>query len=163
MENLYSAYNGTSTALTAALAPVTTGVAIKTLLQLATPSTTDIRIAEWGITFDGAPSAIKAELIDTGAINATVTALVAQPPLNDANGPVSKLTYSTAGTGFTSTVEGTITATRVLDYQLMSSNNYVKMWPLGREPRVAVSKFVRIRVTAAVAVNAICWIIWKEG
>lgn len=163
MDNIYVAYNG-AMATTAALPAVTTGTAIKTLLQLATPSTTDIRIVSWGISFDGAPNAIASELIQTD-VAATVTAHVAAgvQPFNDSNAPASRLTLGTAATGFTASAEGTITATRYFDEQTLSSNTYVREWPLGHEPRVPVSKFLRVRVTAAAAVNARCWISWKEG
>jgi hypothetical protein len=40
---------------------------------------------------------------------------------------------------------------------------FVKQFPLGREPEVAVSSFLRIRVTAAAAVNAVCYIVWTEA
>jgi len=42
---------------TAALASVTTGTTIKTMLQLATPSTTQIQILEWGFSLDDPPGA----------------------------------------------------------------------------------------------------------
>lgn len=163
MDNLFVAYNA-AMPTTAAFAGVTTGTAIKTLLQLATPSTTDMRICAWGIEFDGAPNAIKTELIQTD-VAATVTAHGASGlmPFNDPNAPASKLTLGTAATGFTASAEGTTTASRVFDFKFGTYNSYVREWPLGHEPRVAVSKFLRIRVTAAAAVNAICWAMWKEG
>jgi hypothetical protein len=60
------------------MTPVTTGTAIKTLLQIATPATSELRVSEWGISFDGTAAAtpIKVELIDTN-VAATVTAHVA--------------------------------------------------------------------------------------
>jgi hypothetical protein len=36
---------------------------------------------------------------------------------------------------------------------------YVKQWPLGREPSFAATEYLRIRVTAAAAVNAYCYVI----
>jgi len=163
MENLYWAANG-AMPTTAALVKVTTGTAIKTLLQLATPSTRDIRIVEWGISFDGAPSAIQCELVQTD-VAATVTAHVAAgvQPYNDPNAPASLLTLGTSATGYTGSAEGTITATRYGDFQILTTNTYVKQWPLGREFRVPVSKFLRVRVTAAAAVNASTYVVWKEG
>jgi hypothetical protein len=59
--------------------------------------------------------------------------------------------------------EGTITATRVFDVQFVApTNQYVKQFPLDREPTVPVSKFLRVRVTAPVTVNAYCYILWEE-
>jgi hypothetical protein len=39
------------------------------------------------------------------------------------------------------------------------TNQYVKQWPLGREPYCQASKFYRIRVTFGAAVNAYCYMI----
>jgi hypothetical protein len=56
-----------------------------------------------------------------------------------------------------------VTATRYADVQVLSTNTYVKQWPLGHEFRLPISKFLRVRVTAAAAVNAVTYIVWKEG
>lgn len=166
MANTFIAYNGPMPT-TAAISPVTTGTAIKTLLQIATPSTTELRISEWGISFDGSAAAtpIKVELIDTN-VAATVTAHVAAGvmTLNDTGTVASRMTLGTTATGYTATVEGTITAARVLDYQQIPPTSlYVKQWPLGLEPEIAVSRFLRVRVTAAAAVNAVCYVVWSEA
>ena len=166
MPNTYIAHNGASPT-TAALAPVTTGTAIKTLLQIATPATTELRISEWGISFDGfaAAAPIKVELIDTD-VAATVTAHVAAGvrPLNDTGTVASKMTLGTSATGYTASAEGSITSTRLLDYQQIPPTGlFVKQWPLGLEPEVAVSRFLRVRVTAAAAVNAVCYVVWTEA
>lgn len=165
MGKIYMAFNGPKPT-TAAPASVTTGTAIKTLLQLATPSTEDLRVCEWGISFDGSSAAtpIKVELIQTD-VAATVTALASGDivSLNQPNDPGSLLTLGTSASGYTGSVEGTITATRMLDLQLIApTSQYVKQFPLGREPVVPLSKFLRIRVTAGTAVNAYCYIIWEE-
>lgn len=161
--SLYIAFNGPMQT-TAAPSMVTTGTAIKTLLQVATPSTRPLRIVEWGITFDGSPAAIKCELVQTD-VAATVTAHVAAgvQPYDDPNAPASLMTLGTSATGYTASAEGTTTATRAFDFQSLSTNNYVKQWPLGREPQVPVSKFLRVRVTAAAAVNALCYVVWIEA
>jgi len=39
------------------------------------------------------------------------------------------------------------------------TNQYVKQFPLGREPMFKASEFLRIRVTAGAAVNAYCYVI----
>ncbi len=163
MDNLYQVYNG-AMVTTAAFVPITTGTAIKTLLQIATPSTRDLRIVAWGFDFDGAPTAIKTELIQTD-VAATVTAHVAAgvQPFSDPNAPASLVTLGTTATGYTATSEGSTTATRTFDAKLATYNTYAYEWPLGHEPRVPISKFLRVRVTAAAAVNASCWIRFKEA
>ena len=160
---LFAVYNG-ALPTTAALVKVTTGTAIKTMLQVATPSTVTIKVVEWGISFDGSAAAtpIEVELIQTD-VAATVTAVTPEPYNLVSDAPASLCVGGTAATGYTASAEGTITATRILDAQLISpTNQYVKQFPLGREPFIPVSKFLRIRVTAAAAVNAYCYIVWEE-
>ncbi|MER7213222.1 hypothetical protein ABT340_39680 [Streptosporangium sp. NPDC000239] len=162
---LYWAANG-AMPTTAALSPVTTGTSIKTLLQIATPSTRGIRVVEWGISFSGfvAAAPINVELVQTD-VAATVTAHVAAgvQPYSDAGAPASLMTLGTSATGYTATAEGTITATRYGDLQqIPPTAAYIKQWPLGREFTVPVSKFLRVRVTAAAAVNAYTYVIWEE-
>ncbi|MEU8151794.1 hypothetical protein [Nonomuraea sp. NPDC048901] len=162
---LYWAANG-AMPTTAALTPVTTGTAVKTLLQIATPSTKAIKVVEWGISFDGSAAAtpIRCELVQTD-VAATVTAHVSAgvQPYSDPNAPASLMTLGTSATGYTATAEGSITATRTGDLQLIApTTSYVKMWPLGREFAVPVSKFLRVRVTAAAAVLAYTYVVWSE-
>lgn len=164
---LYLIANGPSPT-TAAQVPVTTGTAIKTLLQVEPSATLGLKVVEWGISFDGSAAAagIKCELLETD-VAATVTAHVAAGIVKldaDAIGggdPTTNLIQvGTANTGYTSTSEGTITVTRVFDPQLIQpTNQYVKQFPLGLEPFIQVSKFLRIRVTAAAAVNAYAYVI----
>lgn len=159
---LYVAHNGASPT-TAAQVVVTTGTAIKTLLQVATPATREIRLLEWSISFDGSAAAtpIKVELLQTD-VAATVTSLT--PTLYDSPlGPASLCVGGTAATGYTATAEGTIAATRVFAAELIAPTaGYTYQFVPGREPLIPVSKFVRIRVTAGAAVNAYCRLIWQE-
>jgi len=159
---LYFAANGVPPT-TAAQVPVTTGTAIKTLLQVATPSTRQIRVVRWGVSFDGSTAATpgRVELIDTN-VAATVTSVT--PTLfSDPAGPASLCPGGTALTGHTATAEGSITSAKVHDVQFVApTNQYVTEFSLGREPAVAVSRFLRIRVTFAAAVNAYAFIIWEE-
>jgi hypothetical protein len=162
---IYRAWNGPSPT-TAAQVGVTTGTAIKTLLQIATPSTFDLTIVAWGISMNAAAAATgpEIELIETD-VAATVTAHVAAGlvKMNIPTGPNSAVTLSTTATGYTATAEGTTTASRVFDGgYLQPTGLYAFRWPLGYEPVVGVSKFLRIRVTSAVAYNALCWIEYGE-
>ena len=162
---LFQIFNGPSPT-TVAQVPVTTGTAIKTLLQLklgaAVPKG---RIIEWGISFDGSAAAtpIKCELLETGTVFATVTAYVAADIVkfgdpNDVDPTTSIFSVGTAASGYTGSAEGAIGATRVFDAQLIApTNQYIKQFPLGREPVMNVGTSVRIRVTAGAAVNAYCY------
>lgn len=163
---IYKAYNGPAPT-TAVLAAVSTTTSILTLLQLATPATTEITVLEWGISFDGAAAAagIRCELLTTGAVNATVTAHVAAGLVrwDSPNGPDSNLTLGTASSGYTASAEGTITTTRVYDSQFVQpTGQYVMLWPLNECPVIPVSTFLRVRVKAAAAVGAVAFIRWRE-
>lgn len=161
---LYSIFNGPMPT-TAAQVPVTTGTAIKTLLQL--KPFNQIRIVEWGVSFDGfaAAAPIKVELLETGTVFGTVTAsadvdIAKLGGADQAVASVAGLTLGTAATGYTCTAEGSITAVRMFDAQLVGpTNQYVKQFPLGREPTLIIGNSCRIRVTAAAAVNAYAYMI----
>lgn len=161
---LYKIHNGPMPT-TAAQAPVTTGTAIKTLLQIKPFNT--CKIVAWGVSFDGSAAAtpIKCELLDTGTVFGTVTASADADVLKwdgaeQAVASVAGLTLGTSATGYTCTSEGSITATKVFDAQLVApTNQYVYEFSLGREPKVIIGNAARIRVTAGAAVNAYAWML----
>lgn len=149
---------------TAALTAITTGTAIKTMLQLK-PGTPKIRIIEWGYSFTTVPTAaVLVELIETGSVAATVTAAVSGGvmPYNDVTGPGTQATLATSGTGYTSTSEGTITTARLLAYQNEWSYQFKQQFPLGREPEVNGGNIVRIRATTSAAVSMLGYLVWEE-
>jgi hypothetical protein len=154
-------------ATTAAPAKVTTSTAIKTLQQLATTSTMTLEVIEWGISFDGSAAATPGvcELVDTVSINSTVTAYVAADitKVSQVGTTASGLTLAVAGSGYTASAEGTVTATRQFDTQLLPPTApYIKQFPLERGPTMLQSEFLRVRVTFGTAINALCYIVWAE-
>lgn len=163
---IYSAYNGPMQT-TSAPSDVATGTSLKTLLQfeLLVPA----KIIEWGISFDGSASATpgSVELIETD-VAATVTAFVANDITKvDAEAllfgsPTSNyISVGTAASGYTASAEGSITSVRNLDLpQLIApTTQFVKQFPLGREPIIQASKFARIRVKFGTTVNAFCYMV----
>lgn len=155
---------------TAAQQSVTTGTAIKTMLQLSTPSTRQIQLISWGFSIDDPPGADAViELLQTD-VAATVTAHVAAgvQPL-DPNAPASLLTLGVSNTGYTATAEGAITAARVFDAVSLSSTsgesqlNYMYQWMPDERPIIAVSRFLRVRATTpTTATDLRCWVCWDE-
>lgn len=162
----YLIFNGPAPT-TASQAAVTTGTAIKTLLQVKPGATQIMKIKSWGISFDGSAAATPGivELCVTD-VAATVTAHVAggihkqdSAALASGDPTTSLFAVGTTSTGYTATGEGTITAVRQLDVQQISpTNQYVIQFPLGDEPIVNPGEFMRIRVKFAAAINAICWV-----
>jgi hypothetical protein len=161
----YLAYNGPMVT-TAAYVPVTTGTAIKTMLQIAAPAAgPGLTVWKWGLDFDGTGTVpIKCELIDTFAIGATVTAHVAagiQPLGMDQ--VASRVQLGTALSGYTATAEGTITQTRYGSINsVLPGNGDRNEWSLGREFYIPAGHIVRIRATATAAVNMACYMCWDE-
>lgn len=165
MPKLFIAYNA-APPTTAAPVKMTTGAVIKTLLQVATPSTTYIEIVEYGISFDGnaAATPVNCELVQTDVAATGGTSFTPQSYNLVGDAVASLCVGGASATCFGPSTEGTTTATRMLDWQLIApTNQFVKQWPLGLYPLVPVSKFLRIRVTAPASVGAACYVVWQEG
>lgn len=168
--HVYKAWNGPMPT-TAAQASVSTGTSVKTMLQIATPSTRRITVLSWGYSIDTAQAAAgTVELLETD-VAASVTAHVAsgvQP--QDAGNPASLMTLGASATGYTATVEGSITATRVFDAQKHNSGStgasklmeYRYQFLPYEAPVISVSKFLRVRATMGTSAGMLCWICWAE-
>src|ERR1035437_3386789 len=156
-------------ALTAGTAPsaVTTGTSCKTMLQFEPSATIVARIIEWGVSFDGSAAATPGtvELVEHDN-PATVTAHVAAgitkqdgDAIAGGDPTTNLIQVGTTNTGYTSSGEGSNpTVARTFDVQKIApTNQYVKQFPLGREPLCQVSKFVKVRVTFAAAINCFCY------
>jgi hypothetical protein len=168
---LYLMANGPAPTTVSQVA-VTTGTALKTMLQVKLGGSTNqtAKIVEWGISFDGSAAAtpIAVELLTTGTVKATITEFVAADIINLTDPNAAAVTddfpfaFTAAGdeSGYTATAEGTITATRMFDVQYIApTNQYVKQFPLGREPMFRGDEYLRIRVKAGAAVNCYCYLI----
>lgn len=138
---------------------------IKTVLQVGIPSTTDVRILGWGISFDGAAGGtqvpVVVSLVDDPTPCTGGTSLTPED-WGNALSPASLCVGGAALTAYALT-EVTPTAPRYLDSQVISPQAGYGVWyPGAAQPRVGVSRFVRIRVTAPAVVNAYPWIAWAE-
>lgn len=168
-EHVYMLQNSAAPT-TAAPVAQPTGTAIRTMLQIEAPSTRSLTIVEWGVSFDGSAAAtpIKVELFTTTVAATMSTATVAGDITlwNSPNDETSLITLGgTTHTGFATAAvtEGTVANYRNLDQQLIApTNQYLKQFPLGREPVVPVSKLLRVRVTAGASVNAYIYVVWSE-
>lgn len=166
----YTTWNGAAPT-TAALAKVTTGTAIKTMLQLSTPSTRMIQLISWGYSLDAVPGSTggQVELIETDVAATSGTAHVAAGVMPLMPGiPASLLTLGTGNTGYSFTVEGTTTASRVFDAGLIPPTagaddmTYDYEFMPDARPVVNISKFLRVRCTFAAAVNMSCYVTFEE-
>lgn len=158
---------------TAAQVPLATGTAIKTHQQLAPPTGLSLRIVKYSVKFDTALTAkATVELIETD-VAATVTAHVAAGVMAyDADAVAamnsgvnaSLVTLGTSATGYNASVEGTITAVRYFDYQILpiGATGYEWEWSKDREPCIRPGKFGRIRITTGTTINAYTAILHQE-
>jgi hypothetical protein len=165
----YIVWSATTAALTAPAATVASSAVANTVRTVQQVKATQlIRVIEWGYSLNALAAApCQIELIDTGAINATMgTAYVAGDVTKyaNANADAAPLTLGTASSGWgVASAEGTITATRLLDYQYENGLYIKKQIPLGREPEVPSTNYLRVRITptTAAAVNIISYIIFE--
>lgn len=162
MASMYIVENGIMPT-TAARITVTTGTAIKTMLQV--KPLVLLRVIEWGVSFDASALAtpIRVELIETGTVFATVTTLAEADvtKVNDLTAVAATvMSFGTAATGFTASAEGSITAVRSLDatrFISVLSQPFVFTFLPGAEPMININNAARIRVTAGAAVNCYCY------
>ena len=165
----YVAYNHAMITTTKP-AGVTTGTNIKTMLQIAAPSTRKLWVLEWGFALETFPTGLSSvELIDTDVAATTGTAHVAAgvQPI-DSDLPPSLVTLGTGATGYTFTAEGATTASRSHDEVLLRANTtepqipYFKKFLPHEMPVIDTSRFLRVRVHFGSACNLICWVKWGE-
>lgn len=138
----------------------------KTLLQVRAGSA-KIRVIEWGYGFEFAPAnPVRVELLGTGLVGATITQHVAADlmPWADVGASSTVDISTTSDSGYNASAEGSITATRLLDYAFETGPVYKKQFPLGREPEVDSGDVLRVRATptAAAASNMWAYLVWEE-
>lgn len=151
--NLWVVYSA-AVPTTASMARTATGTAIKTHLQLTASG--DLTVVSWGVVLESTPTVpVYAELINT-----TTVAGGSPTPVTPTN--VRGSTASAATAGFAPATEGTVVATtRTFDTAIMLSNSYEYEWSLGREPILESAQVLRVRLTTATTVNALCWIVYE--
>jgi hypothetical protein len=158
----YTVLNGAVPGAAAAV-PISTGTAIKTMLQLFTLAGFAYRVVEYWTEFDGSAAAtpIKVEMLyHTGGPQTTLTTFASADiaPANDPNASAASNVFSLASnaSGFgTGATEVTPTAVRNVNTQFVppTSGFYIQ-YPLGREPEGAAnSSYLRSRTTTGASVN----------
>ncbi len=166
MSAIFRLWNGASPTVTV-LPPITTGTAIKTMLQVLGNTGIILKVKAWGVSMDAAAAAagVQWELIETTTVAATVTAHVEAGciPMNQAAVAAIAANYfnfGTEATGFTSSAEDTVVAgTRLFDGALIQPTGE-RSWEfsLGNGREISAVSVLRLRCLAAAAVNAVCWV-----
>lgn len=165
----YTVLNGAVPGAAAAV-PITTGTAIKTMLQIQAGATVALRIVEWWTEFDGSAAAtpIKVEVLGhTTGPQTTLTTYAAADvaKANDPNAGASAITLASNASGFgTAATEVTPTGTvrNLATHFVPPTSGIYIQYPLGREPEQAGGFYVRHRTTAGAAVNCYAGLTWEE-
>lgn len=164
---IYWAGNHAYSATTNVAAGTSYASGAKCAIQIATSSTRMARIIEWGISMDGSAAATPAtvELVQASAASTMSTAHSTSTivPLDDPNAGACSFTMSTTACGYGNGSITSNTTEAYFDNQYIApTSQYVKLWPLGREPVVKVSKFLQLRINTSATVNAIAYILFQE-
>lgn len=166
---LFIGYNSALSATTNIQAGTSYATGAKVALQLQIPDNGHIKLVEWGVSFDGSAAATPALLeVATTDTASTVTTAHTTTTIEslDQYGVESRLTMGTTGTGYGSGTITSNTTLRPVDRQYVApTNQYVKMWPLGREPVIGSStaeNFLQFRINTSATVNAILYCVWEE-
>lgn len=123
----------------------------KTVLEIATPSTTGIVPLAWWVEFDGVTASNIPVKVEVGRFSAAVTTASSVTPAKvnyGGNAIASQCTVK-----HSATVEGAGTASDVEIHRIPPTSGLIWLESLGMEWAQGVSGFWRIRCTAAAAVN----------
>lgn len=165
---LYVAYNTAFSATTGVQAGASYATGAKIAIQLDIPSTLLVTVVEYGVSFDGSAAATPAivELVQASAASTCSTAhtTTTVQPIGDNSSLATKLNFGAAtDTGYGNGSITSNTTEKTFDRQYVApTGQYVKQWPLGREPVCAGSKFLQLRVNTSATVNMIGYIMWEE-
>ena len=168
---LFYAYNSALSTTTGIATGTSYATGAKVGLQLAIPSGGRIKLVEWGVSFDGTsaqtPALLEVASTATATTGLTTHSTTTIECLDDSTYPDSRLTMGTAATGYGAVAITSNTTLRMADRQYVApTNQYIKQWPLGREPGFgssAAAQYVQFRINTSATVNAIIYAIWEEN
>lgn len=142
---------------------LTTGTALKTIAQLATPATTRCEIIEWSLSFNGTSASAVPMLVQlnrqTSAGTGGVSGTAFQQDLADPAATVTALTGPLAAVWTAEPTAGNII---YQDYYTPVGLGPFVQYPLGRGIVVPISARIAIVVTGTPAVNVAGHIVWNE-
>jgi hypothetical protein len=166
MARLY--YAGASHTAAGVVTEVSTLTTLNTMLQVATPATTSIKLCGWGVSFKGVSSADPPGMCYLMDCDTGMSAATSLTP--DGYNALGKAVASlcVGGTGATCVSDGAVTEGTIANSQLIDAQEvhpqagYAMWWPEASRPEINLSRFVRLRVSFSVAISALPWIVWDE-
>ncbi len=168
---LFIAYNSALSTTTSIAAGTSYATGAKVALQLNVPDNGRIKLVEWGCSFDRFAAETPA-LLEVATTDTATTAMSAHSTTTieslDMYGVDSRLTMGTGATAYGAVAITSNTTLRPFDRQYIAqSNQYVKQWPLGREPVIgsgtgSIENFLQFRINTTATVNAVIYAVWEE-
>ncbi len=163
---LYIAYNCAIDATAGVLAGTSYATGAKVAIQLAPPAGRNIRVVEWGVSFNGSAAGTPAvcTLAQASAASTTTTAHSTSTimPVGD-NNKASQLSMGTTTSGFGNGAITTNTTERQFAAAFVGpTSQYEKQFPLGRDYVVEPSKFLQLRINTAATYTAVAYIVFEE-
>jgi len=167
MAGLYVAYNCAFDATTGVTAGTSYGTGAKCAIQLSTPSGTMIRVVEYGVSFNlsavAVPSTVTLAQAGAASTMSTTHSTSTIVPIGD-NAKTSTLTMGTGATGYGNGSITTNTTAKMFDAQFIAqTNQFVKQWPLGREPVIPGSSILQLRINTSTTASALAYIVFEEN
>ena len=164
---LYIAYNCAFDATTGTTAGTSYTSGAKCAIQLAPPSTHDLLICEWSVSFSGSASGAPAmcTLVQAGTAS-TMSTAHSTSTIMAIGGQQrnSSLSMGTTTSGYGNGAITTNTTTRQYDTQQIGPmSQFIKQWPLGREPWVPASGLLQLRINTAATLTAVAYIVFEES
>jgi hypothetical protein len=131
--------------------------AAETMWQLLAPSDADVKLIEFGISFDGVTASAVPVDVDLLRQSTAGTASGATEVEWRTTGPAARVAATTVFTAEP-------TAADILASWQVTPNGglLVVQYPLGREPVIVASERLALRVTPAAAVNITAYAVWEE-
>lgn len=164
---LFIAYNGAVDTTTGVMAGVSMATGAKPAIQLAPPSGMDLRLVEWGVSFNG--NALGTPAVCTLAQASAASTVTAHSDTTiKAIGDrevTSGLTFSTSATGYYNGTNGITSNTTEKEYAAAfvgPLSQYEKQFPLGRDFVVTGGKFCQLRINTAATLTVIAYIVFEK-
>lgn len=165
---LFIAYNAALDATTGVTAGTSYSTGAKVAIQLATPSTTELRLVEWGISFNGNAAGTPAVCTlcqasaASGATGLTAHSTSTIKAIGDRN-KTSTLTMGTTSSAYGNAAITTNTTEKEFAAAFVGPmSQYEKQFPLGRDYVVDASKYLQLRINTAATYTALAYIVFEE-
>lgn len=167
MAGLFVAYNCAIDATTGVMAGTSYTAGAKCAIQLAPASGQDLKVVEWGISFNGTAAGAPAicTLAQASAASTGLTAYSTSTilPVGDSNKTSSlQMGAALSGYGAVSIVTNT-TQRQFCGAQVGPMTQYEKQFPLGRDYRCLSGSFLQLRINTATTYTAIAYIVYEEN